>query len=208
MGHKVHRPHLRTARDARAVRTREALRGAFLRLLERKALERISIPDICEEAGVGYTTFYRHYLSKEAVLNEVAAEETRQLIALALPAAVATDLRAGAEALFTYVDDRRALWSTLLTGGAEGAMREEFIRASRQIAAKRARPKIWPPADIAITLIVSSTIELLSWWLRQRKPLPIEEVAEIYETVIVRPAIYPQRSASRASPPKKKPASG
>jgi AcrR family transcriptional regulator len=184
------------------------LRSAFLRLLEHKALEQISIPDICEEAGVGYTTFYRHYLSKEAVLNEVAAEEIRQLIALALPAAVATDLRAGAEALFTYVDDHRALWSALLTGGAEGAMREEFIRASREIAAKRARPKAWPPADIAITLIVSSTIELLSWWLRQRKPLPIEDVAEIYETVIVRPAISPQRGASRASPSKKKPVSG
>jgi AcrR family transcriptional regulator len=187
---------LRTARDARAVRTREALRNALLRLLERKSLEGISIPEICEEASVGYTTFYRHHLSKQSLLNEMAAEEIRQLIALALPAVAATDLRAGAEALFTYVNEHRALWSTLLTGGAEGAMREEFVRISREIAAKRPHANIWPPADIAILLIVSSTIELVSWWLRQREPLAIEEVAEIYETVIVRPAINPRRKAS------------
>jgi len=198
---------LRTARDPRAVRTREAVRNAFLRLLEREPLEQISIPDICKEAGVGYTTFYRHYLAKETVLNEVAAEEIRQLIALAMSATLATDMRAGAVALFTYVDDHRALWSALLTGGAESAMREEFMRLSREIATKRAQPKAWPPADIAILLIASSTIELLSWWLRQRKPLAIEDAAEIYETMIVRPTIYAKRSTARRSRSKKRPAS-
>jgi AcrR family transcriptional regulator len=189
MGHKILRPHLRTARDARAVRTREALRQALLRLLDLKPLEQITIRDICEVADVGYTTFFRHHPTKESLLNDVAAEQIGRLVGLALPVADASNTRAASIALCTYVDEHRKLWSTLLTGGAAGAMRDEFLRLSRQIAATRAQPGAWPPPDIATILVVSSTIELLSWWLRDRKPLTIEQVAEIHERVIITPAV-------------------
>jgi len=160
---------------------------ALLRLLELKPLDEIIVRDICDAANVGYTTFFRHHPTKESLLDDVAAEQIRQLVGLALPVADAADTRAASEALFTYVDEHRKLWFTLLTGGAEGAMRSEFLRISREIAATRARPGTWPPADIAIILVVSSTIELISWWLRQRKPLSIQQVAEIHESIIVTP---------------------
>jgi AcrR family transcriptional regulator len=188
MGQKIHRPHLKTARDARAVRTREALRQALLRLIERDSLDKITILDICEAAEVGYTTFFRHHPTKESLLDDVAAEQIGQLVALTLPVADAVDTRAASVVLCTYVDKHRKLWSTLLTGGAGDAMRAEFIRLSREIATTRAQPGTWPPADIATILVVSSTIELLSWWLRQRKPLTIDEVAEIHERIIITPA--------------------
>lgn len=189
MDHKLHKPHLKTAQDARAVRTREALRRGLLRLLEIKSLEQITILDICEVANVGYTTFFRHHPTKESLLDDVAAEQIGEIVGLSLQAADATETRAGSIALFTYVNEHRKLFSTLLTGGAERAMRDEFLRLSREIAATRARPGIFPPADIATILVVNSTIELLSWWLRQKTPLTIEQVAEIHERVIVTPTI-------------------
>jgi AcrR family transcriptional regulator len=189
MVQKIHMPHLKTARDARAVRTREALRRALLRLLDLKPLEQITIRDICEVAQVGYTTFFRHHPTKESLLNDVAAEQIGRLVGLALPVADTADTRAALIALCTYVDENRKLWATLLTGGAAGAMRDEFLRLSRQIAATRAKPGTWPPPDIAIILVVSSTIELLSWWLRDKKPLTIEQVAEIHERVIITPTV-------------------
>jgi AcrR family transcriptional regulator len=189
MGHKIHRPHLSTARDARAVRTRESLRRALLRLLDLKPLEQITIRDVCGVADVGYTTFFRHHPTKESLLNDVAAEQIGRLVGLALSVLDTSDTRSASLALCTYVDEHRKLWSTLLTGGAAGAMRDEFMRLSRQIAATRARPGIWPPADIATILVVSSTIELLSWWLRDRRPMTTEQVAEILELVIITPAV-------------------
>src|SRR5262245_2247724 len=45
MVHKVHKPHLKTAQDARAVRSREAMRNALLRLLELKPLDDIIVRD-------------------------------------------------------------------------------------------------------------------------------------------------------------------
>jgi AcrR family transcriptional regulator len=190
MVRKIHKPHLSTARDARAVRTREALRRALLRLLDLKPLEQITIRDICDVARVGYTTFFRHHPTKESLLNDLAAEEMGRLVGLAMSVAdTSDDTRSASIALCTYVDEHRKLWSTLLTGGAAGAMRDEFMRLSRQIAATRAEPGSWPPADIATILVVGSTLELLSWWLRDKKPLTIEQVAEIHERVIITPAV-------------------
>jgi hypothetical protein len=91
------------------------------------------------------------------------------------------------------VDDNRKLWSTLLTGGAAGALRDEFLRLATQIAATRAQPGAWPPPEIATILAVSSTIELLSWWLRAEKPLTVKQVAEIHERVIITPTVNGER---------------
>jgi len=190
---KNFKPHYKTVKDARTVRTRQALRSALLRLLESRPLADITILDICDLAEVGYTTYFRHHPTKESLLDDVAAEEIAHLVGLTLPLAEAANTLTAGVALFTYVDAHRELWSTLLTGGAEGAMRNEFLRISREIAATRGREDHWPPADLVTILVVSSTIELLSWWLRQKKPLSIEQMADIHERIIIHPAIHMER---------------
>lgn len=185
---KIHQPHLSTAQDARAVKTREALRRALLELLEVKPLDQITIRDISAAAGVGYTTFFRHHPTKESLLNHVAAEEIQHLVELVLPVLDA-GTRAASVALCSYVDRHRKLWSTLLTGGAAGALREEFLRISTQIAAEQSQPDHWLPDDVAVILVISSTIELLAWWLRQKDPLPIEKIAEIHDRLVVSPTV-------------------
>lgn len=187
MSHKIYRPHLSTASDARAVRTREALRGALLDLLEEKSLEQITIRDIAAAAGIGYTTFFRHHPTKESLLDDLAAEQIRRLIELVLPIFDADNPRAASEALFTYVDKQRALWTTLLTGGAAAALREEFLRITREIAVSWSRPRAWPPVEVGTLLVVSGTIELLAWWLRQQRKLPIAEMAEIHHRIVIAP---------------------
>ena len=190
---KNFKPHYKTVKDARTVRTRQALRSALLQLLESRPLADITILDICDLAEVGYTTYFRHHPTKESLLDDVAAEEIAHLVGLTLPLAEAANTLTAGVALFTYVDAHRELWSTLLTGGAEGAMRNEFLRISREIAATRGREDHWPPADLVTILVVSSTIELLSWWLRQKKPLTIEQMADIHERIIIHPAIHMER---------------
>ena len=195
-----YRPHLKTAKDARAVRTREALRNAMLQLLALKPLDKVTILDICQTAGIGYTTFFRHYPTKEALLDDIAAGEIAHLIGLTVPIAVAEDIHAAGVALFNYVNEHRKLWSALLTGGAEAAMRNEFLRLSREIAMTRAHVNDWPPPDISTILVVSSTVELVSWWLQQKKPLPIEEVATIYEIIIIQPHVRGDRIPPERTP--------
>jgi AcrR family transcriptional regulator len=171
------------------VRTREALRQALLNLLVTKSLDQISIRDIAKEADIGYRTFFRHHATKESVLHDVAAEQIQRLLSFALPAVVAGNNRAGSIALCRYVDEHRALWSILLTGGASGAMREEFVRLASSIAPPQRSLERWLPPDIGVILGITATIELLAWWLRQKQPLSVERVAEIHDRMVVTPIV-------------------
>jgi AcrR family transcriptional regulator len=186
---KVYQAHYSNAKDARVIQTRKALRMALLELLKSSSLENITVRDITSAAGVGYTTFYRHHLGKEELLREIADDEIQHLIGLALTALDKRDTKAAALALCNYIAEHRILWSTLLTGGAAGALREAFIRQSRKVASTRTDDSHWLPPEIGIMLVTSGTFELLSGWLMQDKPMPVEQVATIYEKVVVSPVI-------------------
>jgi AcrR family transcriptional regulator len=189
MANRTYQPRYSTADDPRTVRTRESLRDALLRLLEQKSLEQITIREIVAGANISYVTFFRHHPTKEALLHDIAEEQVRRLTYLILPAIDARDTRAASTALCVYVDYNRKLWTTLLTGGAAAVMREAFLQHAAEVAASRSDPDNWLPPELAVRLNVSSTIEVLTWWLRQKRPLPIERVAEIHERVVIVPIL-------------------
>lgn len=58
-------PSKRSAQDER----REALAAAFLRLVERCALDEVTPPAIAREAGLSSATFYRHFRSRNDLVE-------------------------------------------------------------------------------------------------------------------------------------------
>jgi AcrR family transcriptional regulator len=188
-----------TNTDPRAIRSRKALHRALLSLLNKKPIEQITIRDITAKAGVGYATFFRHHPTKESLLEELAAEQISALINLSVPVFDSSDLRSACLALFTYVSEHRTVWKTLLTGGADGVIRKEFLRLAKLVGTPRAPDDAWLPADFGVILIVSGTLELLTWWLNQAQPLPVEKIAEIHERIVVSPTI------EAGNPPKRPP---
>src|SRR3546814_19293659 len=115
-GNKIYAPHLSTAQDARAVRTRAALREALLTLLENLSIDQITIRHIAATAGIGYTTFFRHPPTKEALLDALAAEEIRDLGELALTVMVDDGAGDALEVVCTLVWSRRRLRTVRLHG--------------------------------------------------------------------------------------------
>jgi AcrR family transcriptional regulator len=181
--------------DVRMLRTRESLHRALLALLERKQLDQISVRDIVAEAGVGYATFFRHHPSKEDLLNEIAAEQVGQLMQLTMPLLDPTDTRVSCLALCKYVNKHRTLWTALLTGGAAGALRAEFIRLAMQ-GANNVRSHDWLPVELGTVYGVSASIEILTWWLRRPEgEYSPEQVAEFLDRLVVAPSTASARAA-------------
>jgi AcrR family transcriptional regulator len=181
----------RRATDARIVRTREALHAAMLRLLDRRSLDQITIREITAAAGVGYATFFRHHPSKEALLEDLAAEQIETLVARTLPIFDEVDTRASCVALCAYVASNQTLWAALLTGGAAGRMREEFIRVSRRVADDRRDTVAWLPVDLGVIHSSSAIVEILAWWLRQPDPMPGDQVAMLIDRLVISPLAAP-----------------
>jgi AcrR family transcriptional regulator len=173
-------------RDARAARSNEALRAALLALVERKPLEQITVREIAAEAGVHYATFFRHHATKEALLEDVAAEQIGRLVALTVPVLDRADRRAAVAALCHYVNEHRTLWTALLRGGAAGAMRDELLRLSRNVAVERAPLQNWLPLELGVTCSVSLIFETLAWWLApSHGSVAIEEVAAMLDRLLL-----------------------
>lgn len=177
--------------DARQVRTRAKLLGAMLTLLERGPFEGITVRALAAEAGVGYATFFRHYASKEALLDDLAADEIAGLLARAMPLLFAENSRRACVALFEALSRRKTLWRALLTGGAAPQLRAQFIAQARRLAAESpASAQVADcPLDLLVTFATSATIEIIGWWLRQDEELPIETIAGILDRLAIVPTL-------------------
>ena len=189
MSKKSYRPEFSSTSDPRVLRTREQLRRALLSLLETRSLDELTIPEIAITAGIGRTSFFRHYPSKEALLEEIATSEIQHMVALSMAALSADDTQQAALTICDYVDQHRKLWTTLLTGGAGGALKEEFILLAQQVTAETESQSSWLPADAGIVFVVSSIVELLRWWLQQTDPITSEKMAVILRRAVLT-AIY------------------
>jgi AcrR family transcriptional regulator len=175
--------------DARQVRSRNALSGALLALLEERPFDQLTIREISARAGTGYATFFRHYPTKEALLSDVAAEEIADLLERAATLLLAADSYKAALALCDYVAERRKLWNALLTGGAAGIVREEFVRQARELGDQVTLHGDWLPPDLGVQHGVGSTIDILSWWLGQEKEYSPAQIADILNRLVISPLV-------------------
>lgn len=185
-------PRSSRSADARARRSALALRDALLTLLETTPFDRITIRDICREAGIHYATFFRHHQSRESLLDEIARKEIEHLNALTLAIRDAENYQSGFRALCAYVDDHRALWSVLLNGGAAGTMREEWLRQIRQVAAREVPVNLWLPTGLATVCTATLITETLAWWLGQPEgAYSVEQISGIMYRLITSSVMAP-----------------
>lgn len=190
----ISRIHREGPSDARQVRSRSALTRALLELLEEKPFDQLTIREISQRAGTGYATFFRHYATKEALLSDVASEEIADLLARTIPVLHDSNSYESTHALCRHVAEHRNLWTALLTGGAAGIVREEFIRQARKLPREFAGPQSWLPADLGVVYGTGGTIDLLAWWLSQAEAYTPEQIAGILNRLIIAPLVGAERA--------------
>ena len=68
--------------DARIVKTKKKIKDTLVSLMQTKNISEVSISEICKKAKVNRNTFYAHFATPEAVLNEIAEEYLAEEYAL------------------------------------------------------------------------------------------------------------------------------
>jgi AcrR family transcriptional regulator len=181
-----------TPNDARARRSIEALRNAFLELIEEKPLDQIAIREITERASVSYPTFFRRFASKEDLLKDIASDEVVAILTLGRSAIRRDVSDDSGEALCRHIQERRRLWTALLTGGAAAFVRDEFMRVGKRIASERPRINPWLPLELAVAFVSSGIFEILAWWMRQPEDYPVKNVVTLFNALIIDSAGRPR----------------
>jgi AcrR family transcriptional regulator len=173
--------------DARARRTRSALAEALMTLTPRVGADRIDVRKLVAAAGVGRSTFYKHYADKDdffirsfggmVAMFDVRARERRADYDTMLPA----------REVFAHVEEARAFALSLAGSGQFArtqAAREDKLRAIADVNLRRAYPG-WTTARRQETAVVlaSAFAGLMRWWAETGLRQSAGHVADLYEGV-------------------------
>jgi AcrR family transcriptional regulator len=174
--------------DARVVRTREALRQAMTELAAESPLEAITVRAIAARAGVGYATFFRHYTDKDELLAEVSELLIRDFLQQVRPLMLQRDRAAAARSLCQYVLEHLAIHKALLAGGSGETVRAEMLRQAMAVVADAGDHRPDGPLDALLLFhMVSTILNLLTWWLGHLDRVDADTMAEVVERAILTP---------------------
>ena len=68
-------------------------------------------------------------------------------------------------------------------------LKQEFTDQAKRIAEEQGGAGGWLPDELRVIFAVSATVEIISWWLQQRRSFGVEKIAEILDRLVVIPAL-------------------
>jgi len=176
------------APDARVAKSRAKFREALLVLVREHKLESITVSDIVEQAGVGYATFFRHYASRMDLWHDITDEINNKILERIAPFVDEPDTLLVARELCAFVEENREAVSAILAQGSEGAVREDMVRRTADLAATRTRKRLnGLPRDLAIIHSINATLGILAWWMDHYESVTSKQMAEIIDRLVSRP---------------------
>src|SRR5258706_9852261 len=113
--------------DARARKSRDALGGALIELMQEKPFDAITVQEVLDRAGVSRSTFYQHFSDKDDLLTS-DADEFFEMVSTALSLqGDPSDRVAPVREFFTHVAEMGGFLAALAEGG-RGQQTKELAR--------------------------------------------------------------------------------
>lgn len=103
--------------DARIKYTKYAIRQAFLELLQKVSIEKITVAEICRLAEINRATFYRYYDNQYDLLSALENEMFDEIKTSSF--AYRDDIDTLTEIIFTKFAEQKDLWILLLSDHAD-----------------------------------------------------------------------------------------
>lgn len=99
--------------------TKRLLKESLLRLLREKEMDKITISELCRDAGVNRATFYRHYEIPRDVLFDIQKDMYHKLLKeVPLPNG-SEDIKPAIERLCSYMDQNQDLLRLLILNNSD-----------------------------------------------------------------------------------------
>jgi AcrR family transcriptional regulator len=177
---------------------RERLATAALALFDERGYEQTTVDDITERAGVGRTTFFRHYRSKEDVIfpdHDLLLEQVRdRLRTSSHETALVSVSDAVRLVLLRYIaEGDLARRRYALTSRVPALREREIVSVARYQRLFREFISAWmtdtaEPAQLRAELMAAAVVaahnHVLRRWLRGQSPDPVRELDDALHLVI------------------------
>jgi AcrR family transcriptional regulator len=181
--------------DKRVIRTRSKLAKALIELSCEEGYEAVTVQSIAERAGIHYRTFYRHYDSKDDLLQDVLRSTMAELYKVMPPPTPAElrDANYGQIArekwgdLYELVAENRKFFRVLLQSGPAAL---ESVQATVQAKAEgfiADLPEVTVPDRLIAFHMITSSLSLIQWWLEHDMPYTPEQMGDYTAQLIMLP---------------------
>ncbi|MEZ4730749.1 MAG: TetR/AcrR family transcriptional regulator [Caldilineaceae bacterium] len=172
--------------DLRVQRTRHLLQKAFIDLVTNNGYDAVTIRDLTRHAQVGYKTFFRHYPSKEALLQTIIDEVIREFQAVRLSPEIPNAPEQNTVTVLRFAQHHAALLRVILQSNAVDQLVGPIMTLASQ-EGKRFFRVSGIPDEIVAHHFAASMLSFLRWWLANEHSYSIEEMADYINRLLIRP---------------------
>src|SRR5215469_1742471 len=195
---KVKRParSMKRAPDRRVRRTRDRLGQALGKLMEERPLEKISVQDVIELAGVSRSAFYAHYDEKIDLLLSDMDEFLERMAMLLVVRNEQSDRIAPVREFFSHVGEAEEIRGALARSerlqdffdlAVEHFARGIELRLKQLAEREKAQPQrpcdgstASASSDLIAHALAGAFIGFLNSWIRKGQPLSAEAVDTLF----------------------------
>jgi len=180
--------------DLRVQRTRRLLREAFIELVESDGYDPITIRQITQKAQVGYKTFFRHYESKEALLQSIVLDLLDAFFEVRLEPTAVNAPQRNTAAMLQIAQENATLLLTIMHSPAAGQLLEPLTQFAAAEGLITFKPTDLPP-ELVAHHFAHAMLQTIVWWLESDTSYTVEQVAIFIDRLILQPLILMQPSA-------------
>ncbi len=177
--------------DRRVVRTRNAIREAFCELLLETNYSKITITSLAKRADVDRKTFYTHYSSIEALLEDVVRTQVEESLHGLGFADLTADHAAFTRRLLTAVEASLPFTREQLRTVTNNVPTNEFLRIWTAIMKERVEKQTAPLSpdederlELLIEFYLGGVLNAYLCWLHSGSKLPFEDMLNVISSSV------------------------
>lgn len=172
--------------DRRVIRTKQLIKDALIRLMERKKLAEITVSELAREAGVDRRTFYLHYDNIYDIVAEIDDEAIQKLekaVCAWNPAEgqdyfdVYTDIMLSNLSYYERIIKDRSYYT--LEHRCKEIMRNDLLNHLRKDSQMDPLTR-----DFYAEYVASGIINMYTHWIRTEKPMPVEQLTQMVREAV------------------------
>jgi len=179
-----------TELNQRVAVTKRMVKEGLIRMLEKKPLEKINITELCQEAGINRTTFYRYYELPRDVLTEMQSEFFEETFKPFHKPLTASDI----ERLFVCLSEHAELvklffqynsdtdWANIFTNIYNNFPEMMMTKAFRNLDKNSVK--------LLSTYLAGGAYFLVRQWIIEDIPMPPKDVAAIALNILDKDRIF------------------
>lgn len=173
--------------NRRVMMTKRLLKESIFELMKKKPLNKITIKELCENADVNRTTFYKYYGDQYSLVKEAEDELLEKTSEFLKNLSLEKEKIKLLEEFITYVKTNGEMFDILLSKNSDTDFRIRLMSvAMKKVMAEKYEPNIKEDdKKYVYCMIIMGAISTISLWIKSNYDKSVEDVANLMYNLVL-----------------------